>query len=151
MGTPSSPGPGMGYPIPSLDRGYPIPGLGLGYLTPGLNGRVPLSIPTWNGVPPIVWMGYPLVTWMGYPISWMGTSPVTWMGYPISWMGYLPGHLDGVPPVSWIGWGCWGTPLPGPGMGYPSRPDLEWVPPPSRCALTNKLKTVPSPFFGCGR
>ena len=29
-----------------------------------------------------------------------------------------------------------GTPLPGPEMGYP---------PPSRCELTNKLKTVPSP------
>ena len=60
--------------------------------------------------------------------------PHPWPGYPLSWPG-------------------WGTPLsgvlPGPGQGNPPpRLDLAMYPPPPG---VNRLKTLPSPSFGCGR
>ena len=56
--------------------------------------------------------GYLIQSWMGGTPSW------TWDGVPhISWMGYP--HLDLE----------WGTPLPGPGMGYPRPSQLDGVPP----------------------
>ena len=68
-------------------------------------------------------------------------------GGEVPHVGYPPPYqLDGVPPISWTGYpplAGWGTPPPH---------QLDRVPPPPpRCELTDKLKTLPSPSFGCGR
>ena len=117
--TPSSPVPGgQGVPHPRSrleEGGYPIPGIGKGGTPsqvqergapiPGLNKGYP-SIQTWNGVPP------------SSDLEW-GTSHLD-LGWGI------PSHLEGVPPVSWMGY----LPLSGPWMGY-----LPWMGPPSHLDL----------------
>ena len=88
---------GGGLPHSVLARGYPIPGLGGGYPIPGLGrGYPPPSRPV---------MGYPLSPGWGTPCLDLGWS--------------TPCHLDGVPPISWIGY-----PL---GLGTPCQ--LDWVAP----------------------
>ena len=129
---------GEGYPIQSWwggtpnshGGGYPIQSW-WGVPHPDLAGGVPRSncptIQTWPGV-----------TWVHLPSRPCRGTPTikTWLGYPPppsrpGW-GTPPNHQDlaGVPPTihSWL--------------GYP-RPPL-----PSRCGLTNKLKTVPFPILG---
>ena len=120
QGTPWS-RPGMGYHLYQLDGVPPVQTRDL----------VPSPI-SWMGYHPMPGpgpgMGYPIQTRDGIPppISWMGTTPPA----PGPGMGYPHLNLD-------LGWG---TPLSRPGMGYPPSP-------PSRCELTNKLKTVPSPII----
>ena len=142
-----------GMPHQVLAGEYPgvPPPPDLGWGTPHQLDGVP---PTWtsDGVPPISWMEYPshLDLGCGTSISWMGYPPCLDLGWgiPISWMGYHP-CLD-------LGWGtpAWDVVPPSrSGMGYPP-PVQTWdgvPPPPSMCGLTNKLKTVPSPSFECGR
>ena len=106
-----------------------------------------------GGVPhPVMVGGYPIQTWprWGTPRvpphhpDLAGGTPPSRPG-----MGYPTGQTwDGVPPYPDLGWGTppnpdlrWGTPSP-------SRPGTGYLPPPqSRCKLTNKLKTVPSPIL----
>ena len=120
-------------------------------------------IQSWWGVPKPVMVGVPHPVMVGVPPHHQdldGVPPIqTWMGYPPpsrtglctptiqTWLGY-PHHpgLARVPPSS-----------SRPGQGTPHHPDLAGVPPtiqtwlgyppPSRCRLTNKLKTVPSPIL----
>ena len=138
---------GVPYPVmvggphhPDLAGGYP------GYPPPSKSGpggypgyphlpdlaRVPPHHPDLARVPPIkTWVGYPppsrpgwglppptIKTWPGYPLTIQ-----TWLGYPQ--IQTRPGYP---PQPSRPGWG---TPPP----------------PPSRCGLTYKLKTVPSPIL----
>ena len=71
--------------------------------------------------------------------------PIPARGYPISRWG-VPHSLMGVPhpclgvPIHGLGYPIPGQGIPQPGMRYPPR-----------CGLTNKLKILPSPSFGCGR
>ena len=135
---------GGGYPIPcpggysshvwggtpSHVRGVPCPRSG-GVPCPR-SGGVPH--PRSGGVPHpglVRGRGYPILTWSG---GVLGTPPSQiWDGVPLP-----PSQTwDGIPP----------PPPARPGMGYsPPRPDWG-TPPPPRCELTNKLKTVPSPIL----
>ena len=104
----------------------------------------------------------------GYPIPGQGGTPSQVQGGTLSqvWGGTCPrsgGYPVPVPPCPDLGWGTplarpgiGYSPLARPGMGSPPRPDLGWgtpprpdwgTPPPTRCGLTNKLKTVPSPIL----
>ena len=122
--------------------GYPIqswPGEGT-LSSPGTP-----SIQSWDWVPPCPDLGWgtPPPNW-----TWDGVLPHPDLGWgtplPISWIGYYPQTGPGVSPPS-VGWGN-----PQPGMGH-SPPVQTWdgVPPlpPSRCGLSNKLKTVPFPIL----
>ena len=163
---PSRPGWG-GYPTPSSHGGgrypgTPWPGLDGGGVPHPVMGYPPHHLDLAGGYPhhPDLARGTP------------GTLPPSrpGMGYPPpSDLGWgTPHHQpwDGVPPTIRPGMGY--PPTIRPGMGYPppSRPgwgtpqssDLAGVPPPpsrpgwgtppgSRCGLTNKLKTVPSPIL----
>ena len=152
-GTPSSHGGEGGYPS-SHERGVPHP-----VMVGGVPHPVIVGGGTW-GIPhhPDLAGGYP---W--YPPS----TSQTWLGYPphhpdlaggVPPRGARPGQ--GTPPPSRPGWGTpphhpdlAGIPLPPscrPGWGTPPQPSRPgWGTPPlqSRCELTNKLKTVPSPIL----
>ena len=103
--------------------------------------------------------GYPILSWLWGTPSWPGGTPSLDGGYLIPSLdrGYsIPGwgtpHLDlaGAPPVwTWLGYPCLDLArvlLSGP----------SWVPPPvwtwpGYPPGVNRLKTLPSPSFGCGR
>ena len=70
----------------------------------------------------------------GVPHPWTGGTlvPGLEVGVPLSWPGGTPSLAEGTPVLTWLE----GYPI----MGYPSR-----------CGLTNKLKLIPSPSFGCRR
>ena len=113
----------------ALSNGVPHPVLAGGTLsTPGRGMEYPPSRPG---------MEYPPISWMGCPHTW------TWDGVPPvkTW--------DGVPPPPHLDPG-WSTPPPSRPLTwtwdgvFPPCPDLS---PPSRCGLTNKRKTVPSPIL----
>ena len=111
---------------PLLGKGVP-PSAGWGTPLPGKG--VPTSA-GW-GTLPSAGCGAPLSAGWGTPHQLDGVPlPPTWEGgtSPVSWMGYPPPphQLDGVPPVNWTGYS-------------------------PRCELTDKLKILPSPSFGCGR
>ena len=82
----------------------------------------------------------------GYPIqSWLGGTPSS-----AGWWGRVPHPvqtLNGILPS--VGWG---TTHPFPpvetwdGVAPPFRPGMRYLSP-SRCGLTNKLETVPSPIL----
>ena len=108
------PVPGLGGNGPRSEGGYLVPGLG--GPGPGPEGGV-----TWSQV----WGGCPVPGLGGYPIQGLGGCPVPGLGgYPIPGQGGYPiqtwsGGYSGYPPYLDLGWG---TPLPGPGMGYPPLP-----------------------------
>ena len=85
----------------SLGHGGTLSNLGWGVPHLVLDGGYPVQ--SWMGVP---WVP-PLGPGKGYPPPGpgMGVTPINWMWYP---------------PVNWMG-----TPLPGPGMGYPDQLDGE--------------------------
>ena len=140
--------------------------------TPSLAGGTPSWAPpilTWLRVPH-PWLGGgstpSLAGGGGYPIPGTPhsdlaeiTPSLDWgvpiLGYPLSRSG-LPlerelGPVTGVPPGKGPGTSHWGIPWKGHNTSG-SIAGWRWgTPPPPRCELTNKLKILPSPSFGCGR
>ena len=135
-----SPEPGMGYPPPG--PGWGTPAWTLTY-SPSRPGMGYLPIQTWLGGTPGTphhpdlaggYPGYPppSTPGQGYPhhpdLAWVPPTIQTSPGYPPS----RPG---------------WGTPTIQTRLGYPPPSGPGWGTPLSRCGLTKKLKTVPSPIL----
>ena len=104
--------------------------------------------------------------WGGTPSQVLGGAHPRSGGYPVPGPGRTPSQVQGVPnprsggtpsrpgqggtpgtPSPYLDLG-WGTPLPGPGMGYPPYPDLRWGTPLQ--VWTDWKYNLPS-SFGCGR
>ena len=140
-----------GVPHPLMVRGVPHPvmvgGLPHSLIVGGLSH--PVMVRGTRGTP------HPdlarVVPWVPPTIqTWLGGTPGTPPHHP-DLVGVPPHHnLAGYPPPSRPGWGTPSTIKTWP--GYPPPPTIQtwpWYPPPppSRCGLTNKLKTVPSPIL----
>ena len=72
------------------------------------------------------------------------TPSAGWGGYPIPGQGVGQDRGYPHPGVPILGYPLSRT-------GVPSRKGSRTSTPPPRCGMTNKLKLLPSPSFGCGR
>ena len=112
-----------------------------------------------RGILPAVYQVLPLLS---YPWGERGVILSLAGGIPHPWVGGTPSLAGGYPSLG-LGSPSWATLWGGTwdqSLGYPSGKDMgpvevlwygDGVPPPlpPRCELTNKLKLLPSPSFGC--
>ena len=109
-----------------------------------MSGGYPIPCPGGGGVPCPRSRGVPCPrSGGGVTLSQVqGGYPMPGQGYPIqTWLGGVPQVPPSGPDLGWCtppGQTWDGVPSPWTWLGYP---------PPPRCELTNKLKTVPSPIL----
>ena len=142
--------PGRVLPVLTWPGGYPS-------WVPPLAGYPPAGYSPWQGTPPVLtWPGgYPMWVppWQGPPQTGYPLAGYPQQGTPqLDLAGYHP--LGVCPMEFWVmlqsimGYGYPPRCLPHGILGNVAKHYGIWVPPPLG---VNRLKTLPSPSFGCGR